>query len=60
MAGLSRKTLIGQITGKPVEKRLAGNLAIALAAVQNGAAILRVHDVDETIDALKIWQAVHY
>lgn len=60
LAGLSRKTLIGQITGKPVEKRLAGNLAIALAAVQNGAAILRVHDVDETIDALKIWQAVHY
>ena len=59
LAGLSRKTLIGQITGKPVEKRLAGNLAAALAAVGNGAMILRVHDVDETVDALKIWQAVH-
>ncbi len=59
LAGLSRKTVIGQITGKPVEKRLAGNLAMALAAAEYGAAILRVHDVDETIDALKIWQAVH-
>ena len=59
LAGLSRKTVIGQITGKPVEKRLAGNLAMALAAVRYGAMILRVHDVDETVDALKIWQAVH-
>ena len=59
LAGLSRKTLIGQITGKPVEQRLAGNIAIALAAVENGAKILRVHDVDETVDALKIWNAVH-
>lgn len=59
LAGLSRKTLIGQITGKPIEKRLAGSLAIALAAAENGATILRVHDVDETVDALKIWQAVH-
>ena len=59
LVGLSRKTLIGQITGKPVEKRLAGNIAIALAAIDNGAKILRVHDVDETVDALKIWQAGH-
>lgn len=59
LAGLSRKTLIGQITGKSIEKRLAGSLAIALAAAENGATILRVHDVDETVDALKIWQAVH-
>lgn len=59
LAGLSRKTLIGQITGKPVEKRLAGNIAIALAAIENGAKILRVHDVDETVDALKIWKATH-
>ncbi len=59
LAGLSRKAIIGQITGKPIEKRLAGSLAMVLAAVENGATILRVHDVDETIDALKVWQAVH-
>ncbi|MBR6000717.1 MAG: dihydropteroate synthase, partial [Oxalobacter sp.] len=58
LAGLSRKGIIGRITGKSVEKRLAGNLAMALAAAQYGAAILRVHDVAETVDALKVWCAV--
>jgi len=55
LAGLSRKSMIGAATGKPVEGRLAGNLAGALAAVAQGARIVRVHDVDETVDALKVW-----
>lgn len=57
LAGLSRKSMIGAITGKPVEDRLAGSLAAALAAALLGARILRVHDVKETVDALKVWQA---
>jgi dihydropteroate synthase len=58
LAGLSRKSMIGAITGKPVEQRLAGSVAAALAAVAHGAHIVRVHDVAETVDALKVWQAV--
>jgi len=57
LAGLSRKSMIGAITGRAVEERLAGSLAAALAAVARGARILRVHDVAETVDALKVWQA---
>ncbi|MDF3037028.1 MAG: folP [Paucimonas sp.] len=57
LAGLSRKSMIGKITGKPVEHRLAGGLAAALFAVERGAAIVRVHDVAETVDAIKIWHA---
>jgi dihydropteroate synthase len=57
LAGLSRKSMIGDITGRPVEQRLAGSLAAALAAAAQGARILRVHDVAETVDALKVWQA---
>ncbi|NHZ96166.1 dihydropteroate synthase [Massilia sp. CCM 8734] len=57
LAGVSRKSMIGAVTGKPVEQRLAGSLAGALAAVAQGARIVRVHDVTETVDALKVWQA---
>ena len=57
LAGLSRKSMIGAVTGKPLEQRLAGSLAGALAAVAHGARIVRVHDVAETVDALKVWQA---
>lgn len=57
LAGLSRKSMIGAVTGKPLEQRLAGSLAGALAAVAHGAGIVRVHDVAETVDALKVWQA---
>lgn len=57
LAGVSRKSMIGAVTGKPVEQRLAGNLAGALAAVAQGARIVRVHDVVETVDALKVWHA---
>lgn len=58
LAGLSRKAMVGAITGKPVEQRLAGSLAAALAAVSAGADIVRVHDVAETVDALKVWQTI--
>lgn len=57
LVGLSRKSMIGAITGKPVEQRLAGSIAAALAAVAHGAHIVRVHDVAETVDALKVWHA---
>ncbi len=57
LAGLSRKSMIGAITGKVVEDRLAGSVAAALVAVANGARIVRVHDVAATVDALKVWQA---
>lgn len=59
LAGLSRKSMVGAVTGKPVEQRLAGSLGGALAAVAHGAKIVRVHDVAETVDALKVWQAAH-
>jgi len=57
LIGLSRKSMIGAVTGRPVEARLAGSLAGALAAVAQGARIVRVHDVAETVDALKVWRA---
>ena len=58
LAGLSRKSSLGTMTGRPVEERLAASLAAALAAVARGAAVLRVHDVRETVDALKVWLAI--
>jgi len=57
LAGLSRKSMIGVLTGRPLERRLAGSLGGALAAVAQGARIVRVHDVAETVDALAVWQA---
>jgi len=58
LVGLSRKRLIGDLTGRPVDQRLAGSLALALLAVQRGAAIVRVHDVGPTVDVMKIWSAL--
>ncbi|MGB3620400.1 dihydropteroate synthase [Ketobacter sp. MCCC 1A13808] len=58
LVGLSRKSLIGTLLGRPVEERLFGSLAAALIAVQNGARIVRVHDVAATVDVLKIASAV--
>ncbi|MVW71620.1 MULTISPECIES: dihydropteroate synthase [unclassified Bordetella] len=57
LTGLSRKRMIGDATGKPVGDRLAGSVAGALACVARGAAIVRVHDVAPTVDALKVWEA---
>jgi dihydropteroate synthase len=56
--GLSRKSTIGTLTGREVGDRTGGSIAAALAAVARGAAIVRVHDVRETVDALKVWRAV--
>lgn len=58
MAGLSRKSMIGAITGREVSERLAGSVAAALLAAQAGADIVRVHDVAATVDALKILTAL--
>jgi dihydropteroate synthase len=57
LAGLSRKSTIGAVTGRPVEQRLAGSLAMALLALMGGATILRVHDVKETRDVIAVWEA---
>lgn len=57
LVGLSRKSMIGTITGQPVSKRLAGSLATVLLAAQNGANLIRVHDVEESADLLSIFDA---
>lgn len=57
LAGLSRKSMLGAITGRDSGDRIAASVAAALLAVQNGAAIVRVHDVAETSDALKVLTA---
>ena len=57
LAGLSRKSMIGAVTGRPVEGRVAGSIGGALAALAHGAKIVRVHDVAETVDAIKVWLA---
>ena len=55
LAGISRKKMIGDFTGRAQGERMAGSVAGALLAVQNGARIVRVHDVRETVDAIKVW-----
>ncbi|NRF69947.1 dihydropteroate synthase [Aquincola sp. S2] len=57
LVGWSRKSTLGRLTGRPVADRLAASVAAALASVQRGARIVRVHDVAATVDALKVWQA---
>ncbi|WP_028117618.1 dihydropteroate synthase [Ferrimonas senticii] len=56
LIGLSRKTMIGNLLNRPVDQRLVGSVTGALLAAQQGAEILRVHDVAATADALKVWQ----
>jgi dihydropteroate synthase len=58
LAGMSRKSTLGVITGRDVSQRMAGSIAAALAAVARGASIVRVHDVRETVDALRVWAAI--
>ncbi len=58
LTGWSRKSTLGVVTGRPVGEREAASLAAALAAVQHGARVLRVHDVAALVDALKVWGAV--
>ncbi|MCO8591099.1 dihydropteroate synthase [Burkholderia multivorans] len=59
LAGMSRKSMLGAVIGgKPPMERIAASVAAALCAVERGAAIVRVHDVAATVDALKVWCAV--
>jgi dihydropteroate synthase len=58
LAGLSRKSLLGKLTGRKVTERLPASVAAALAAVAKGATIVRVHDVAATRDALAVWRTV--
>lgn len=63
LVGVSRKSMIGNLLNRDVQQRLAGGLALAVLALQRGARIVRTHDVAETVDALRIWQAIeldHY
>ncbi|MFQ3191634.1 MAG: dihydropteroate synthase [Paraglaciecola sp.] len=54
LAGMSRKSMIGNLLQREIGQRLAGNVAVATVAIQKGAQIIRVHDVKETVDAVKI------
>jgi dihydropteroate synthase len=58
LAGLSRKSTLGTLTGRPADERMPASIAAALLAAQRGATILRVHDVAATRDALAVWRAV--
>lgn len=60
LAGISRKSMLGKITGRESSERLAPSIAAALMAADRGAKIVRVHDVAQTVDALKVWEAVRY
>ena len=57
LVGVSRKSMIGAITGRPADERVVPSAVLAVIAAQNGASILRVHDVAETADALAVWAA---
>jgi dihydropteroate synthase len=57
LLGWSRKSTLGALTGRPVDQRLAASVVAALASVQRGAQVVRVHDVAATVDALKVWRA---
>ena len=59
LAGISRKSMIGKITGKDTHDRVAPSIAAAIMAADRGAQIVRVHDVAETVDALKLWEAIN-
>ncbi|MFA6971528.1 MAG: dihydropteroate synthase [Gallionella sp.] len=58
LAGLSRKSMLGALTGRDAAHRMPASIAAAMIAVQRGAHIVRVHDVSATVDALKIWNAI--
>lgn len=60
LVALSRKSMIGHVTGRPAAQRLGGSIAGALAGVVRGAQMLRVHDVAATVDAIKVWQTIEH
>jgi dihydropteroate synthase len=55
LVGWSRKSSLGAVTGRSVKDRMVASVSGALLAMQGGAQIIRVHDVAQTVDALKIW-----
>lgn len=59
LVGLSRKSMIHDLIGLPVDRRASASVALALIAVQNGARVVRVHDVAMTHDAIRVWEAVN-
>jgi dihydropteroate synthase len=59
LAGLSRKSMLGHATGRPVDQRVAASVAAAVLAMEHGARVLRVHDVAATRDAVAVWRAMH-
>jgi dihydropteroate synthase len=59
LAGLSRKSMIGMALGLPVEQRLNASIALALIAISQGAAIVRIHDVRETVEAIRMYEIVY-
>ena len=58
LAGWSRKSALGQVSGRAVHERMVPSVAAALLAIEHGARIVRVHDVAETVAALSVWQAM--
>ena len=60
LLGVSRKSMIGHVIGRSPQDRVSGSIAAALAGVTRGAGIIRVHDVQQTRDAIRVWQAVEY
>ncbi len=58
LAGISRKSMLGKVTGRDTNERVAPSIAAAILAADRGARIIRVHDVQETVDALKLWEAI--
>ena len=58
LIGVSRKSMFGDLLGRAVDERMPASIAAGLAAIARGAAVLRVHDVRETVDALRVWRAV--
>ena len=60
LAGVSRKSMLGKVTGKETNERVAASIAATVMAADRGAKIVRAHDVSETVDALKLWEAVQF
>ncbi|TKC80416.1 dihydropteroate synthase [Trinickia terrae] len=58
LAGMSRKSMLGAVTGRAAQERVTASIAAAVCAAERGAAIVRVHDVAQTVDAMKVWAAV--
>jgi dihydropteroate synthase len=57
LAGMSRKSMLGAVVNRPAPQRIAASVAAAVCAAERGAAMIRVHDVEQTVDALKVWAA---